>query len=77
VNGGKNFDRWVLVIATGFFAVVAVVGMWFHNADITTFGKEAFLSFSAALLVLLNRELITNGNGNKNGSGPENPMQAK
>jgi hypothetical protein len=72
----KIFDRSTACGFAVLMAVIAVAGMWFHNADVAEFGKLGFATFSGVLVTLLNKELL-NGNGNKNGSGPENPMQAK
>lgn len=73
----KNFDRWVLVLTVFAFAGISVFGMSRGNAQIIDFGKYGFTGAWSALLILLNRELISNGNGSsKNGSGAENPTPA-
>lgn len=72
-DSAKIFDRSV---ACGFalaMGVVAVLGMWIHNADVAEFGKLGFATFSGVVVTLLNKELL-NGNG-KNGSGNANPTK--
>jgi hypothetical protein len=68
---GQKFDRVVLVLLVAAFAGVAIWGMWTSNAEITHFGETEFGACFAALLILLNQELL-----GKNGSA-ENPTQGK
>ena len=68
-DGAKIFDRYV---ACGFalaLCAVAVLGMWYHNAEVAEFGKLGFATFSGVVVMLLNKELLSG----KNGSGTGNP----
>lgn len=69
MSSPKQADRLILCGFVLMFALIAVYGMRVNNSDITKFATSQFTLFAGALLILLNKELLGNGNGNGNSNG--------